>query len=97
MFPAGETSSSFSVVLNDDDILEANEDFILVVNMSSLPDDVTVGIPSQVVVTIVDDDGKHNKVDLLQFKFSNTTCDELLTESGYKSIHCFKLHNALKI
>ena len=54
------TNASFDVAITDDNIIEVGEeDFELAINMSSLPSDVTVGIPGQVTVTIVDDDGKH--------------------------------------
>ena len=52
------TNASFSILITDNDILEIDEDFELVINMASLPSIVTVGIPAQVTVTIVDDDGK---------------------------------------
>ena len=57
-FPAGETSASFDIPINDDDILEVNEDFMLTIDPSSLPTGGTVGNPGQATVTIVDDDRK---------------------------------------
>ena len=57
-FPAGQTTATFDVPINDDNILEDNENFILTINPSSLPSDVTVGSPGQATVTIGDDDGK---------------------------------------
>ena len=56
------TSASFNVSIIDNDILETDKDFELVINMLSLPSSVTVGIPAQVTVTIVDDDGKYMKI-----------------------------------
>ena len=53
------TTALFSVSIADNDILEIDKDFELVINMSSLPSSVTVGIPARVTVTIVDDDGKY--------------------------------------
>ena len=57
-FPARVTSVSFKVSLTDDDILEENENFILTINQSSLPNGVTIGDPSLTIVTIVDNDRK---------------------------------------
>ena len=57
-FPAGQTSVSFDSHINNDNILEASEDFTLTINSSSLPDGATVGNPSSATVTIVNDDGK---------------------------------------
>ena len=64
------TNASFDVAITDDNIVEVGEeDFELAINMSSLPSDVTVGIPGQVTVTIVDDDGKY--ADKLARQFAN--------------------------
>ena len=57
-FPAGQTTSSFSVPINDDDILEGNENFMLTIDETLLPTGVTRGNPGEATVTIVDDDGK---------------------------------------
>ena len=57
-FPAGVTSVPFNVSIIDDMIFEGNENFILTIDRSSLPNDVTVGSPDQATVTIVDDDRK---------------------------------------
>ena len=56
-FPAGAMSVPFSVSINDDNILEDNENFILTIN-PSLPTGVMVGNPGQATVTIVDNDCK---------------------------------------
>ena len=56
------TIASFNIAITDNDILEINETFELVINVSSLPSDVTVGIPAKVTVIIVDDDGKYIKI-----------------------------------
>ena len=56
------TSASFNVSITDNNILEIDENFELVIDISSLPIGVTVGIPAQVIVTIVDDDGKYMKL-----------------------------------
>ena len=49
------TSVPFDIAINDDIILEANENFTLTINSSSLP---TGGIPGSAVVTIIDNDRK---------------------------------------
>lgn len=56
-FGARVTHVPFNVSINNDNILEGNETFNLTVNSSSLPSEVTVTNRSQVIVTIVDDDG----------------------------------------
>ena len=56
-FPAGVTMVAFNVPINDDNIYEGNENFMLTIN-SSLPNGVTRGTPSEATVTIVDDDRK---------------------------------------
>ena len=57
-FSAGMTRIPLNVIIKDDNILERNETFILVVNASSLPKDVTIDDGGQVTVTIIDDDRK---------------------------------------
>ena len=57
-FSAGQTTATFDVPINDDNILEDNENFILTISPSSLPNNVTVSDPDEATVTIVDDDGK---------------------------------------
>ena len=52
------TSVIFKISLNDDDILEDDENFVLTINQTSLPSGVTIGNPSVTTVTIVDNDGK---------------------------------------
>ena len=58
-FTAGTTEASFNVSLTDDNIFERNEKFMITIDPSSLPSNVTVGDPDQVTVTIVDNDGKY--------------------------------------
>ena len=57
-FPAGQTTATFDVPINDDDILEGSEDFILTIDGTSLPTSVTHGSPGEATVTTVDDDRK---------------------------------------
>ena len=57
-FPAGNTTATFDVPINDDNILEDNEDFILTIDVISLPNNLLYGDPGQTTVTIADDDSK---------------------------------------
>ena len=57
-FPAGTTSVPFNVSITDDNILEDDENFLLTVDLSLLPDNITASDPYQATVTIVDKDGK---------------------------------------
>ena len=59
-FIAEMTSASFNVAIKNNNVLELDENFVFVINTSSLPSDVTVGIPTQATVTIVDDDSKYS-------------------------------------
>ena len=52
------TIVQFNVSINDDDIFEDDETFNLSINLSTLPNKVIIGSPSQTTVIIVDDDGK---------------------------------------
>ena len=56
--PANMTSVPFNVTINDDDILENNEDFDVIIVPGSLPPDgVSRGNPGRATVTIVNNDG----------------------------------------
>ena len=57
-FPAGQTTATFNVPITDDMILEGDENFMLTINPSALPNGVTVGDSGQATVTIVNDDCK---------------------------------------
>ena len=59
-FPAGEESVSFRISINDDNIFEHNENFVLTINESSLPTGVYIDNLNETIVTIVDNDGKQN-------------------------------------
>ena len=61
-FPAGQTTATFNVPITDDMILEGDENFMLIIDETSLPDDVTRSNPGEATVTIVDDDGKASSV-----------------------------------
>ena len=64
-FNDGDVRASFNVSINNDNILEGNEVFNLIVNASSLPSTVSVGDPGQTTVTIVDNDGKCKAINAL--------------------------------
>ena len=57
-FPAGSTTATLHIPINDDDILEIDEDFMLTIDASSIPGSVRLGTPSEAAVTIVNDDRK---------------------------------------
>ena len=56
-FPAGATNASFNVTIFDNNHLENNEIIYFTINSSSLPDNI-VSDPSEVTMTILDDDCK---------------------------------------
>ena len=56
--PAGQTNATFNVPITDDMILEGDENFMLTIDGTSLPDGVAPGIPDEATVTIVDNDCK---------------------------------------
>ena len=56
--PAGQTTATFDIPVNDDNILEINEHLMLTFNVTSLPSGVILGDPGKAIVTIVDNDRK---------------------------------------
>ena len=58
-FTVGTTEASFNVSLTDDNIFESNENFMIAIDPSSLPNNVTVGDRKRVTVIIMDDDGNY--------------------------------------
>ena len=56
-FPTGVTRVPLNIPINDDNIFEGNENFILTIS-SLLPTGVQSGNPDQAIVFIVDNDGK---------------------------------------
>ena len=56
--PAGTTRASINVPITNDDSLDFNKNFDLIINQSLLPFNVNVGSTYQTTVTIVDDDGE---------------------------------------
>ena len=67
-FPAGQTIATFNIPITDDMMLEEDENFMLAIDETSLPDGVTRGTPGEATVNIVDDDRK----------CKNYKCDTLL-------------------
>ena len=57
-FPAGTTSVTFDIPVNNDNILENSENVMLTINSSSLPDGVSRGNTDDTTVTILDYDCK---------------------------------------
>ena len=55
---AGSDRASFNIPITDDDIVEENENFTLIIDMSSLPNDFILGSVSQATVVITDEDSK---------------------------------------
>ena len=55
-FNAGVTQVPLNISIFDDNILETDETFILIVNISSLPNNIIVGHYGKATVTIEDDD-----------------------------------------
>ena len=64
-FPAGVTSVSFSITINNDTLLEDNETFNLIVTEYSLPKYVTLGKINITEVTIVNDGGSGEYVSVI--------------------------------
>ena len=58
MFSAGETIASFDVSVINDNILESDEQFILIIDPSSLPRSIVVGIIDNSTITILDGEGR---------------------------------------
>jgi len=58
VFTAGMTEAVFNVSINDNEILEEAETFNMIINSSSLPNNVTIGELGEAVVTILDNDGE---------------------------------------
>ena len=55
--PAGAANKTFEIKINNDDILEGNETFALAINISSLPNCITLANPNETTVIILEDDG----------------------------------------
>ena len=57
-FFAGQTTATFDIQINDDNILEYNENFTLTINSSLSLSTIIIGTSSEATVIIVDDDRK---------------------------------------
>ena len=68
-FPAGMTSVSFNIPINNDMIFEGDKNFMLTIDPNSPPNDVsvTVGTLDQATVTIVDNDSKQSVIFCVHF------------------------------
>ena len=56
--PAGQISVPFDVPINDDNMFEKNEEFLLTIDQSSSLNGVIIGSPNVTVLNISDNDGK---------------------------------------
>lgn len=56
--PAEKTQVPVDISIMNDNVLEFNQQFDLIIDQSSLPVDVNVGSTYQTTVIVVDDDGK---------------------------------------
>jgi len=83
-FTAGQTSASFDVAINDDNILELSEDFTVTITTGTLPDGVTRDGDGQAIVVIMDDEGVHLleslRVMLISVHFIYITCSHYISE-----------------
>ena len=59
IIPAGATTVTFNISINNDDTLEPDEDFVLTIDEILLPTGVSGGTPAEAMVTIMDNDRKH--------------------------------------
>ena len=72
-FTAGGTIALLTIPINDDKTFEGNENFTLTIDSSSLPSDVTVINPSQITVTVIEDEGNKDER-LIIYDLCNCTC-----------------------
>ena len=56
--PAEQISVPFDVPINDDNVFEENEEFLLTIDQSSSLNGVIIGSPNVAVVNMSDNDGK---------------------------------------
>ena len=57
MIPAGQTNVTFDVTIMNDNIVENNEMFTLIIRPNSLLDRISTGSFQRTTVTIIDNDG----------------------------------------
>ena len=60
MISSGIKDVSLDVLVNDDELVERNESFYLIVNLASVSRNIIVGVV-EAIVTIVDNDGKGHR------------------------------------
>ena len=56
--PSGNTTVVLRIPIIDDNVLEKNEDFNLIILPESLPSDIGLGKPNAAKITIIEDDSK---------------------------------------
>jgi len=78
MFTAGQTRASFDLDINIDNTLEADEDFVITIDPSSLADNFVVGDRRSATVTIEDDEGEWFCCIVLCKRPSNLLLDMML-------------------
>ena len=71
---AGTTEALLNVLLNDDNIFENNENLMITIDPSSLPNNVTVGYRRRVTVIIMDNDGKYFVLNVCMHELVNLSC-----------------------
>ena len=54
--PVGQISVPFDITINDDNVFEENEEFLLTIDQSSSLNGVIIGSPNVTVVTLQDND-----------------------------------------
>ena len=88
--PAGQISVPFDVPINDDNVFEENEEFLLTIDQSSSLNDVIIGIPNVTVVNISDNDGEsvvlaHSVFSsIIVYQFPLYNCATLLIVTAYR-------------
>ena len=58
-FKEGTNNALLNISVLDDNLLEDDETFILIIDSSSIPNNVIIEKPSNATVTILNDDGKY--------------------------------------
>jgi len=64
VFTGGMKEAVFTISVNDNDILEETETFNIIIDSSSLPNNVIIGELDKAVVTIVDNDGEFYQTEM---------------------------------
>ena len=97
-FSAGQTTATINVPITDDMILEGDEDFMLTINETSLPDGVTRGTPGKATVTIVDDDRKYKNYNAIHrhFYWTYFNCKSKSICFNHDSLLCNHINRMLE-